>query len=227
MLRRNARRAALAVAVAALAGAAAPAVTQAQTAPLPPCTSTIGYDASIPTWQQFWAANPDPDAVVPLGWGSTGSGGGANANGSGNPGPTGRNLSRIIDKYWDGLVAATANNPRVRLIKKPVGKTATGLRDIQFYVLATPQNIDQPRGRRRLLARRALGRDLRGGRPGGRGHQARVRLDHGHPARRRVRRGGVDHPPGLRAAGAHGLRERAAPEAARLLPAARPQPGRP
>ena len=66
MLRRNARRAALAVAVAALAGAAAPAVSQAQTA-LPPCTSTIGYDASIPTWQDFWAANPDPDAVRPAG----------------------------------------------------------------------------------------------------------------------------------------------------------------
>lgn len=141
MLRRNARRAALAVAIAALAGAAVPAASQAQSTPLPPCTSTIGYDPSIPTWQDFWAANPDPDAVVPLGWGATGSGGGANPNGSGSPGPTGRNLSRIIDKYWDGLVAATANHPRVRLIKKSVGKTATGLRDIQFYVLGTPQNI--------------------------------------------------------------------------------------
>ena len=84
MLRRNARRAALAVAVAALAGAAVPRASQAQTA-LPPCTSTIGYDSSIPTWQQFWAANPDPDAVVPLGWGATGAGGGAPANGSGAP----------------------------------------------------------------------------------------------------------------------------------------------
>ena len=75
MLRRNARRAALR----SRRGARRrrrPAVSQAQTRSRR-CTSTIGYDASIPTWQQFWAANPDPDAVVPLGWGATGSGGGA------------------------------------------------------------------------------------------------------------------------------------------------------
>ena len=87
MLRRNARRAAFAVALAALAGAAAPAVSQAQTAPLPPCTQTIGYDASIPTWEQFWAANPDPDAVVPLGWGSDGLRRRGHAQRQRHPGP--------------------------------------------------------------------------------------------------------------------------------------------
>ena len=147
MLRRNARRAALALAVAALAGAAVPAASQAQA--LPQCTSTIGYDSSITTWQDFWAANPDPNAVVPLGWGATGSGGGAPVNGSGAPNATGRNLSAVLYKYWDHLVEQSKTNPRVRLIKKDMGRSATNLRDIRFYVLGTPENIanlDTPDG---------------------------------------------------------------------------------
>jgi hypothetical protein len=151
-LRRNARRAALAVAVAALAGAAAPAVSQAQRT-LQNCTATVGYDPAIPTWDQFWAAKPDQDAVTPLGWGKTGSGGGTSSipNQSGAPGEKafGRNLTQIIYKYWDGLVAATATNPDVRVIKKYLGKSASGLRDIQFYVVGTTENLarlDTPDG---------------------------------------------------------------------------------
>ena len=182
---------------------------------------------SIPTWQEFWAANPDPDAVVPLGWGRTGSGGGRTPTAAATRARPGRNLSRIIDKYWDGLVAATANNPRVRLIKKPVGKTATGLRDIQFYVLATPQNMAN------LEDDAAFWRGVRSGEISeevglrGRGHQARVRLDHGHPHGGESAAAESITRAGLRVAGPHGLRERAAAEAAGLLPAARPQPGRP
>ena len=84
MLRRNARRAAFAVALAALAGAAAPAVSQAQTAPLPQCTSTIGYDASIPTWQ---TSGPPTRTRTPSSRsaGAHGLRRRGHANGSGNP----------------------------------------------------------------------------------------------------------------------------------------------
>jgi Zinc carboxypeptidase len=151
MLLRKARRAALAVAVAALAGAAAPTAAEAQL-DLENCPSTRSTDASIPTWEQHFAANPNPNAVLPLGWGGLGSGGGAPqfGSGAGTPnGPIGRNLTSVIYDYWDGLVAATANNPRVRVIKKYVGKTASGQRDIFFYVLGTPEhiaNLDTPGG---------------------------------------------------------------------------------
>ena len=109
------RKAALAVAVAALAGAAAPSVSHAQSAG---CTQTIGYDNTIPTWDQFWTGTTDQDVVTPLGWGKTGSGGGAPANGSGAPAEKafGRNLTRIIYQYWDGLVQTTASDA-----KKPDG----------------------------------------------------------------------------------------------------------
>ena len=64
------RRIALALAVASLAGGVVPSVSQAQVDPAG-CTQTLGYDTSIPTWDQFFAGNPDPDAVVPLGRGTT------------------------------------------------------------------------------------------------------------------------------------------------------------
>jgi hypothetical protein len=85
------RKIALAVALASLAGGVAPTVSQAQT--LPKCSTTLTYDPSIPTWDQFFADHPDPDAVVPLGRGGTGAGGGPPFNGSGAPNPTGRNLT--------------------------------------------------------------------------------------------------------------------------------------
>ncbi|RKQ90486.1 zinc carboxypeptidase [Solirubrobacter pauli] len=151
MLLRKARRAALAVAVAALAGAAAPGAAHAQL-DLAACPSGINYDQSIPTWEQHFAERPNKDAVVPLGRGTGGSGGGAPQFGSGASDtqlPQGRNLTSVIYDYWDRLVEATANNPRVRVIKKFVGKTASGQRDIYFYVLGTPEhiaNLDAPDG---------------------------------------------------------------------------------
>jgi hypothetical protein len=136
------RRIALALAVASLAGVVAPSVSQAQVDPAG-CSSTLTYDPTIPTWDQFFAAHPDPDAVIPLGQGRTGAGGGAPTNGSGAPTPVGRNLTKVIYEYWDGVVAATATNPRVKMIKKYLGKSASGLRDISFYVAGTKENIDK------------------------------------------------------------------------------------
>src|SRR3954452_23664229 len=135
------RRIDLALAVASLAGRVAPTVSQAQS--LPECSQTLTYDPTIPTWDAYFAAHPDPDAVVPLGYGRTGAGGGAPANGSRAPDPIGRNLTKVIYEYWDGMVAATADNPRVRLIKKYLGKSASGLRDIAFYVAGSKENIDR------------------------------------------------------------------------------------
>ena len=68
------RKAALAVAVAASRGRSR--AVRLPRADRAGCTQTIGYDASIPTWDQYWAAHPDQDAVTPFGWGKTGSGGG-------------------------------------------------------------------------------------------------------------------------------------------------------
>lgn len=152
MLGRKARRTALAVAVAALAGVAAPTVAQAQKLDLENCPTTHTIDPTIPTWDQHFAAHPNRDAVLPLGWGTGGSGGGAPQFGSGAGtanGTRGRNLTNVIYDYWDGLVAATANNPRVKVIKKFVGKSASGQKDIYFYVLGTPERLaklDAPDG---------------------------------------------------------------------------------
>ncbi len=136
------RRIALALAVASLAGVVAPSVSQADVDPLG-CTTTLSYDNTIPTWDTWFTGHPDPDAVLPLGRGSTGAGGGAPTNGSGAPAPIGRNLTKVIYEYWDGVVAATATNPRVKLIKKYLGKSASGLRDISFYVAGTTENINK------------------------------------------------------------------------------------
>ena len=136
------RRIALALAVASLAGVVAPSVSQADVDPKG-CTTTLGYDNTIPTWDTWFTGNPDPDAVLPLGFGRTGAGGGAPTNGSGAPTPIGRNLTKVIYEYWDGVVAATATNPRVKLIKKYLGKSASGLRDISFYVAGTTENINK------------------------------------------------------------------------------------
>ena len=103
-LRRNAVRAALAAAAVAVAAGTAPAVSRADVDPTS-CTQGIGYNTAIPTWDQYFAANPDPDAVLPFGAGAARPGGGAPANASGAPNPTGRNLNAVLIKYWDALVA--------------------------------------------------------------------------------------------------------------------------
>ena len=61
---------------------------------------------AIPTWDQFLAGNPDPDAVIPLGWGTTGAGGGAPFNGSGAPNAVGpqpdRGHLRVLGRHGRG-----------------------------------------------------------------------------------------------------------------------------
>ena len=146
-LRRNALRAALAVAFAALAAVAAPAASRADVDPAG-CTQTIGYNTNVPTWEQWFAAHPDPNAVLPFGAGAAARAGGAPANGAGTP-PTGRNLTSVIYEYWDGLVALTASDAKnpdgtfmfpYQVIKKALGTSANG-RPINFYVVSTRQNI--------------------------------------------------------------------------------------
>lgn len=137
------------VAAIALTAAVAPAVAQAQ-APLPKCTPGLGYDSAIPTWDQYWAGKGDPDAVVPLGYGTATAGGGAPTNGSGAPTPRGRNLTRVIHQYWDAMVEATKNRTgqQSKLIRKYLGKSYLG-RDFSFYVAGTADNLarlDTPGG---------------------------------------------------------------------------------
>jgi Zinc carboxypeptidase len=153
MLRRTAI-----VLAAALLGAAAAAPANAQTAPPSACTQTLGYNPDVPTWEQFFAAHPDPDAVVPLGYGTAGAGGGAPSLGSGAPNPVGRNLTRVVYRYWDALVDVTSSDAKradgsyvypYQVVKKYLGKSALGTRDIAFYVISTRAHIaslDTPDG---------------------------------------------------------------------------------
>jgi hypothetical protein len=147
-LRRNAVRTALAVAVAAVAASAAPAA-RAETDPDPAtCTQAIGYNANVPSWDTWFAAHPDPSAVLPFAAGAARSGGGAPAFGAGNP-PTGRNLNSVLIEYWDALVNLTASDAKdaaghyvfpFQMIKKPLGESALG-RPINFYVVGTREHI--------------------------------------------------------------------------------------
>ena len=166
MSRRNAVRAALAVGLAAFAAAVAPAVSRADV-DLPGCTQTIGYNSAIPTWDQWFADNHNPNAVLPFGAGAARAGGGApsGTNGAGTP-PAGRNLTTVLYDYWDGLVALTASDAKnadgtykfpYQVIKKVIGTSANG-KPYNFYVAGTRQNIanlDAGANDAGVLARRA------------------------------------------------------------------------
>ena len=52
------RRIALALAVASLAGVVAPSVSQADVDPAG-CTTTLGYDNTIPTWDTWFTGHPN------------------------------------------------------------------------------------------------------------------------------------------------------------------------
>ena len=146
-LGRNAVRAALAVALAAVAAAAAPAASHAEVDPAN-CTPTLGYNSAVPSWDTWFAAHPDPNAVVPFSAGAATSGGGAPAFGAGTP-PTGRNLNAVLITYWDALVNLTASDAKnadgtykypYQVIKKPLGQSALG-RPINFYVAGTREHM--------------------------------------------------------------------------------------
>lgn len=137
------RKSLSAAAITLAAIAAAPAVAQAEVDPVG-CTQTLGYDNTIPSWDQYWAGKGDPDAVVPLGQGTTGAGGGAPTNGSGAPTPRGRNLNRVIQQYWKAVVEATKDNTgsEPKLIEKYLGKSYLG-RDFSFFVAGTADNLSR------------------------------------------------------------------------------------
>jgi phenylacetate-CoA oxygenase PaaJ subunit len=115
-------------AIAALLAVLAPASSRADVDPTG-CTDEVGYDPSVPTYQDVVGR--------PLGDGPTGN--------------TGRDMTADIYKYFDAVVAATATNPHVRILKKPYGTSVLG-KPLQFYVLSTPDNIANLDGGRRDAA---------------------------------------------------------------------------
>jgi hypothetical protein len=60
-------------------------------------------------------------------------------------------MTADIYKYFDAVMAATQNNPRVASSRSPYGKSVLGKR-MQFYVLSTPDNIANLDGGRRDAA---------------------------------------------------------------------------
>lgn len=137
------RKSLSAVAIALAAVAAAPAAAQADVDPVG-CSQSLGYDNTIPSWDQYWAGKGDPDAVVPLGFGTAVAGGGAPTNGSGAPTPRGRNLNRVIQQYWDAMVEATKDRTgtQSKLIRKYLGKSYLG-KDFSFFIAGTAENLDR------------------------------------------------------------------------------------
>jgi hypothetical protein len=113
-----ARVLALGLALAALFAALAPASSLADEDPAG-CTDGVGYDSAIPTYQDVVGR--------PLGDGPTGN--------------TGRDLTADIYKYFRAVKDATAASPRVRMLEKSYGKSVLG-QDLVFWVLSTPDNID-------------------------------------------------------------------------------------
>jgi hypothetical protein len=110
--------AAASVVAAASAIAALPSAASADADPVG-CTQDITFDGSIPTFEQVTGKE--------LGAGPTGT--------------SGRNLTAVLYQYGDALVAATADNPRVRVISKTLGTTTLGTRDLKYYVIGTPAHI--------------------------------------------------------------------------------------
>lgn len=88
------------------------------------CTETIQYDPSVPTFTQFATAKGFANTTL----GGFGSG---TAN---------RHISSQLYEYEEALAAATADNPRVRVLVRDIGPT-TGARKFQYSIVGTPQNI--------------------------------------------------------------------------------------
>jgi hypothetical protein len=112
-----ARVLALGLALAALLAALAPARSLADV-DLAGCTDEVAYDPAIPTYESVVGR--------PLGDGPTGA--------------SGRDLTADIYKYFRAVRAATATNPRVRMLEKSYGKSVLG-QDLVFWVLSSPDNI--------------------------------------------------------------------------------------
>src|SRR4029078_1062864 len=84
------------------------------------CTPTREYDASIPTFS----------SVV-------------GDEAGGNP-PAGVRPHHSADlyKYQEAVVAATKDNPRVKVIEKDLGATGLGTRRLKIVIAGTPGDID-------------------------------------------------------------------------------------
>jgi hypothetical protein len=105
----------------ALALAAALLITaspaQAQVDPTG-CTDDLQYDQTIPKYNEVLG--------TPLG--------------SGNTGSSARRPTLELQTYQRAVVAATQNNPRVRVIEKKMSDSALG-REVWYSVISTPENI--------------------------------------------------------------------------------------
>jgi hypothetical protein len=115
---RPVRSMALALALGGVAAVAAAAPTSAYVDP-PGCPAEVTYDPAVPTFEQV--------VGVPLGAGGTGS--------------TPRRLTADLYAYFDALVDYTTDHDRVQVIRKSFGKSVLGT-DLRFYVISTPDNID-------------------------------------------------------------------------------------
>ena len=137
------------------------------------CTPTLGYDPSIPTWDQYWAADADPDAVVPLGYGTRPAPAAAprqrlrrpdaarpqpDARSSTSTGTRGRG-----DREQPARAEADQEVPRQVLLGRATSRSTSPARRENIA------NLDTAERRRRVLARCARRRHPDRGRPRGRG----------------------------------------------------------
>ena len=88
------------------------------------CTQNIQYDPSIPTFKQYADANAIANNT--LGGFATGT--------------TARHSTLELYGYFDAVMAATAGNPRVSVVRGDLGISYLG-KPMRYYVVSTPDNI--------------------------------------------------------------------------------------
>jgi hypothetical protein len=111
-------------ALAATAIVAAAPGTAAATPDPPGCTDNIAYDPSIPTFKQYADANAIAN----------------NSLGGGSTGTANRHPSLELYGYFDAVMAATAGNPRVSVIRGDLGTSYLG-KPMRYYVVGSTNNI--------------------------------------------------------------------------------------
>jgi hypothetical protein len=117
--------AACVAAIAATLFLAAPRGAEAAVDPVA-CTPTVQYDPSIPTFTQF---------ATQRGFASKTLGGFAR-------GVDDRHVTAELFAYQEAIAAATANNPRVRVVSRTIGPTAGGGgRTFTYAIVATPEHM--------------------------------------------------------------------------------------
>ena len=111
------RRLALSIAACAAFAFTSPAAAAVDPAG---CTDDLAYDSSIPTFQ----------AVV------------GSELGGYQTGTTNRHVTQDLYDYMAAVVAATADNPRVKVIEKDLGTTTLGTRRLRYAIIGSKDNID-------------------------------------------------------------------------------------